>query len=545
MADPTELKKQRDRFLAFSFASADLFLEVSGAGLITFALGAAKSLTGVDDKKLMGQMWLNVFSTADRINLSTLQNRARDGQRCGPIAVTLDDKLAGGARVFLTALRLPGLDSFFVTVSFGGKLMQQIAEELKQREEYNFLSKDAFIDAATDIFSTARELKQDLNISLLDLPEKPPMRQRMGEKLWDKFMNAVRSILGASTVDGFAVAEVDVGKYSIVHDPSLGTTGLTMQIEKLAKEMDPEGAGFEVLIKTITTDLSALNEQETMKALVYTINEFDRKGTAMTIDSLNTGFRSYAKANATKAQTFKNIITQSKFDFHFQPIVQLNTRVLEHYELLTRFQQDGPTHEWIIFAEDIGMAPEFDLAVCDRAINHIQFKAGATRTRFAVNLSSLSIQNEAFLKTLQGKLTAHKDLASRLIFEITESTTIKNLDQAGLFIKTLQRHGFKICLDDFGSGASSPQVLQQLSVDYVKIDGRYTRHLLDSPRDAALMRSLVQLAKDLKITPIAERIETEEQHAAVTAMGITLAQGFLYSEPLQKPEYLPPMGSSA
>ena len=104
---------------------------------------------------------------------------------------------------------------FSFTVSFAGKVMQEIAEEIRQRDDYEFLGKEEFIAAASDAMETARELKQDLNISMLELPEKPPMRQRMGEKLWEKFMESVRSILGASAVDGFAIAEI--GSRQIQH----------------------------------------------------------------------------------------------------------------------------------------------------------------------------------------------------------------------------------------------------------------------------------------------------------------------------------------
>ena len=149
------------------------------------------------------------------------------------------------------------------------------------------------------------------------------------------------------------------------------------------------------------------------------------------------------------------------------------------------------------------------------------------------------MQNEQFFKTLIAKLDLHQHLAKRIIFEITESTTIKELDLVNNFIKVLQDRGFKVCLDDFGAGSASFQYLQKLHVDYLKIDGQYTRKLLTSQRDAVMVKNLARMCQDLGITAIAEVVESPEQAALIKEMGIPLAQGFLYSKPLLKPDFDP------
>ena len=123
------------------------------------------------------------------------------------------------------------------------------------------------------------------------------------------------------------------------------------------------------------------------------------------------------------------------------------------------------------------------------------------------------------------------------MFEITESTTIQDLDMVNHFIRILQDEGYKVCLDDFGAGSASFQYLHQLNVDYVKIDGSYTRKLLSSERDAIMLKNLSQMCMDLNIKVIAEMVEQEEQAERLRNMGIGYGQGYLFGKAKPSPEY--------
>ncbi len=539
MDKTTNIKKQRDRFLAFSFASADLFLEVNETGIVDFALGAARSLTGINEKTLIGQNWLTIFSNEDRHILTKMETRARAAERCGPYLVTLDQTLGNGQRAILTAIKMPNSDGLYITLGFSNAMMAQLSDMMKAQNEYELLDKDTFLLAAKDAIDVARATGQDLDMTLLDIENIGEIKSKMGNDWWDSFRGAVTELLCSQSADGQAAAEIDDGKYSILHDKSVTTDSLLAQLTALAQEKAPNEENIEIKGKTIQADIQSLSERDASKALVYTINEFERKGTSLNIETLNSGFKAYVSANAHKIQQFKTMIEQLSFDFHYQPVVDIDTLSVSHYEMLARFKNQGSTQEWIIFGEDIGMAADFDIAACERAINYLLYKSQGRDTKFAVNLSGQSIQNEQFFKTLLAKLDLNKHLAKRMIFEITESTTIKELDMVNNFIKTLQDRGYKVCLDDFGAGSASFQYLQSLHIDYLKIDGQYTRKLLTSQRDAVMVKNLARMCQDLGVTVIAEVVETIEQARMIKEMGIPLAQGFLYSKPLPKPDFEP------
>ena len=540
--DANDLKRQRDRFLAFSFASADLFVEIGADEHIVYTLGAARSLAGASDEGLKGRHWCDMFSQAEHTQLTAMLRRARDGQRCGPLVVTMDESIAGGRRAIVTGIRMPGSDHFYVTIGFSNALMDKLASEIRATGEFELLDKDSFLQTSKEALEIARAVGQDFDMTLVEIGKQTAIDARFGEQAAD-FKDRVTALLAGQSVDGQSVAETADGQFTVIHGHTVAAEQFQQQIEALFSEF-PGAGDLPVSSKTISAELDTLTDREATKALIYTVNEFERKGVDMNIDTLNTGFKAYVSANAHKIVQFKNIVSQFDFDFAFQPIVNLTSGDLSHYEMLCRFRAAGSTEDWIVFGEDIGMAPDLDIAICERAINFLLYKSANSRDRFAVNLSGQSMQNEPFFRTLMAKLSMSSELSSRLVFEITESTTIQDLQTVNSYVRALQDAGFKVCLDDFGSGSASFQYLQQLQVDYVKIDGAYTQRILESPRDAALVRNMAQMCKDLGIYVVAERIEVGEEARMLQGMGVGYGQGYFFSKPRPKPDYEPKVSAA-
>ena len=206
-------------------------------------------------------------------------------------------------------------------------------------------------------------------------------------------------------------------------------------------------------------------------------------------------------------------------------------------EILVRFEAGKSPYEMILFGEGIGLAPDFDLALISRVINYIVFNQKGTSTKFAANISGMSIQSETFFKTLMDMVTPHKGLGDRLKFELTESTEIKDLDKVNSYIKQMQSKGFQVCLDDFGAGSASFQYLHKLHVDYVKIDGAYSQSVMNSDRDAAMIKNLCNMCKDLKVRVVAEMMEKRVQAKLLEELGVGYGQGWLFGKPTEKPDY--------
>lgn len=530
-----DIKTQRDRFLAFAFASADLFIEISIEGKIVFALGATKTLTGKDEKSIMGRSWLELFAVHEQARMQSFYENCKTGKRSGPVLVNLNEML-GDRQAILTAFKLPGNRNFFVTFATGNALMSKIARMTIDAREAKPLGVDDFSQAAQEQIKQARAIGQDVGLTLFDFAPSADQKSKMGEDAWQKLQSSVGELLAGSAFDGQTAGQMGEGRITLIHEKDLSADDLRAQIQSLAKRIDPAGEGYDIKAKTVDVDVKSMSDRDASRALLYTLHEFERQGTEITIKSLQQSLETQIAANAQRIKELQTIIERTQFNLHFQPIIDLKTREATHYEMLCRFES-GNTADWISFCEDVGLAPQFDLAICDRAVQYIKFKGGTTRHKFSVNLSGQSIADAPFCEKLKSLLEKNKTLAERMMFEITESAHIKDLDKVGRFIKDLQHLGFKVALDDFGAGAASFQYLQKLEVDFVKIDGKYTRKLLSSERDMAMIKNLVQMCKDLNVKTIAECVESQAEADVLKAMGVDYAQGYLYGKAEPHPSY--------
>ncbi len=147
---------------------------------------------------------------------------------------------------------------------------------------------------------------------------------------------------------------------------------------------------------------------------------------------------------------------------------------------------------------------------------------------------------------LSGRQLIHPDLVDEIVaittetgvnpakveLEITESILLDDVDRSIKVLTDLKSHGLKLALDDFGTGYSSLTYLRRFPIDVVKIDRSFVDGIGDDPDNAAIVRSVVELAKTLGLTCIAEGIETDDDLAQIRDLGCDVAQGFLIAQPL-------------
>jgi EAL domain-containing protein (putative c-di-GMP-specific phosphodiesterase class I) len=184
----------------------------------------------------------------------------------------------------------------------------------------------------------------------------------------------------------------------------------------------------------------------------------------------------------------------------------------------------------VTFAEELGIIEQFDLVVCQRAVQYLMDEGRGSQARLAVNLSAQSVESDMFIDTLLELLKGTR-VADKLLFEITESTRIKDLKKTDMAIQRLRSQGFCVGLDDFGAGSASIDYLHALTVDFVKIDGTYVREILSDHRSALILKALCTLCRDLGVYTVAEMVETREQVAKLRELGLDCGQGYFFGKP--------------
>jgi EAL domain-containing protein (putative c-di-GMP-specific phosphodiesterase class I) len=194
-------------------------------------------------------------------------------------------------------------------------------------------------------------------------------------------------------------------------------------------------------------------------------------------------------------------------------------------------------NDFIEQAESMGIAHKMDYLLIEKAF--IQIKAQGYEGMLFVNLSPKALIVGEFVARVRHLAHEFSIQPSRIVFEITERETVSNLSLLEKFVLDVKLQGFSFAIDDFGSGYSSFQYIKRFPVDYIKIEGEFIRNMLNDEVYLAFIKSIVTLAKELKIKTIAEYVEDADILAAVTALGIDYAQGYHISRPspvIQVPE---------
>jgi len=148
-----------------------------------------------------------------------------------------------------------------------------------------------------------------------------------------------------------------------------------------------------------------------------------------------------------------------------------------------------------------------------------------------INLSGQTLGDDDFLEFVVEALDHTGVEPSQLCFEVSESAVVNNIDHAHRFISVLHGMGCRFALDDFGGGIGSFSNLKHLSVDYLKIDGAYTRNLDEDSVNRAMVGAMIKLARTLDFQVIAEQVEDQAAFQAVRGMGVDFVQGYVVERP--------------
>lgn len=236
------------------------------------------------------------------------------------------------------------------------------------------------------------------------------------------------------------------------------------------------------------------------------------------------------------SQRIRDAIEHGRFALACQPIVDTCTHRIASYEILIRMVGD---HRELILpggflpaAERFGLIKDIDQWVVTRAIDMLaKQRISAPSARYSVNLSAQTISDPKATEFIFEQLHAATLDPQALIFEITETAAISDLNAAKRFLARLHEIGCETALDDFGAGFSSFAYLQELPLDYVKIDGRFVRHMAQTPVDQAMVKSMNEIAHALGKKTVAEFVEDEETLRMLRQYGIDLVQGYHLGRP--------------
>jgi len=229
-------------------------------------------------------------------------------------------------------------------------------------------------------------------------------------------------------------------------------------------------------------------------------------------------------------------IKHEKFVLYYQPILNIQTNIISHYEALIRMIGDDgeiiPPISFIPIAEQNGLISLIDRYVLERAIRQqVALSNEGEKVTIAINLSGRAFEDSGLLAFIQKQIFDSGADPTRLIFEITETEAVADMAAARLLMTALKKLGCKFALDDFGVGFASFTYLKELPVDYVKIDGSFIRDLPEKRDNQIFVKALSDVAKGFGKKTVAEFVDSEETIRLLNSFHVDYAQGYYVGKP--------------
>ncbi|WP_082577275.1 MULTISPECIES: GGDEF domain-containing protein [unclassified Massilia] len=231
-------------------------------------------------------------------------------------------------------------------------------------------------------------------------------------------------------------------------------------------------------------------------------------------------------------------VREGEFLLYYQPIVSSRTRQIEGFETLMRWKHPTlgmvPPVRFIPIAETNGLINLLGAWALKAALVQLrQFEEVAKRDLYiSVNISPRQFRNDRFLNVLDDALDFSGAPGDKLVLEITEGTLMVDPAHAEAILTKMAERNARIAIDDFGTGYSSLAYLKRFPISVLKIDRAFIKDLPASTKDAAICNAVLDLAKHLDLSVVAEGVETEEQLTYVESRGCDYVQGYLTGKPM-------------
>lgn len=353
----------------------------------------------------------------------------------------------------------------------------------------------------------------------------PAARERIVATLGRRIGHVARELLGRSMV----IAREGTAGFI------LAATGLTdaraaHAAERLAETMrEPVLISERPLLLAIQSGLAWSVGGDTADTLL-------RRASAAQVEGGGSGGDG-PDADDDLARDVTAAIDGGAIDILFQPQVEMASGRITGVEALARWQHPvrGEIGAIALFAaaERAGVSLSLSDHVQRRALSlAAAWPAPLAALRLSINLTALDLSRAGTADVLLDRIDRSGFPRDRLTIEVTEGELIAELDQAATLLGGLRSGGCRVAIDDFGTGYSSLAYLKALPVDYLKLDRRLTLDIEGSVRGRVVVRGVIDIARSLGLTLIAEGVESEAQRDLLAAEGCQLYQGFLCSPPI-------------
>jgi len=234
----------------------------------------------------------------------------------------------------------------------------------------------------------------------------------------------------------------------------------------------------------------------------------------------------------------------NEIKLYFQPKISLANREVISAEVLSRWMHPSKglmyPNEYIHIAENSNLIIKYDNYIIEKSFAQIKEWENSefNSLSLSVNISARQFKSKEFLSKIEELLKKYDIDPEKIEFEITETLAMDNIENSIEILEKIKNLGFKISIDDFGSGYSSLNYLKKLPYDTIKIDREFIKDLHIDNDDIIITKLIVQLAKTLNKKVVAEGVEIDEHIKILESIGCDYVQGYYFAKPMSKEDFL-------
>lgn len=547
-----ELEGERNFVLGVLNTAHAVILTQDAEGEILMVNRFGAELVGLESDRLVGRLFAALLDTEEQENILANLKRLAYGET-GSFQHESRLLRPDGASRYVSwyHARLPHRDGERHEILSVG---MDISEKIQAEESLDWL---AGHDSLTGLMNRARfenELEEVLAASqryghtgallMINLDQFKDVNDSSGHEVGDAMLRKVAARLLETAMDGHLVARLGGDEFAVIlQDMDEVTAGETA--DRYCRALMQIALPGEGRIHRVSASIGVAlfpahgsRRTDLMTSVGLALRRAKEAGrNGWSIFNENELGKQRIHERVYWNEKVKQVLSDGRFDMLFQPIRDVRSGDITHYEALLRVHGDEgdvlPPDQFIQAAERSGLMQAMDERIIDRVMQHqAQLRAQGIQTRLSINLSGLSFRNANLLTHIRHCAEQHAVDPDSIIFEITETAAVADIDSACQMVEAIRAQGYLFALDDFGVGFSSLHYLKRLPVDYVKIDGSFIRNLDQSEDDRVLVKALVEISRAFGQQTVAEFVDSQAVLDVLQELGVDYAQGYFIAKPL-------------
>lgn len=561
-----DLENEKDFVMSLLDTAHAVIVIQNSRGQIEMINRYGSDLAGKSNEQLVRTSFSNLLSYRDdmpdtRYQINELSKGVRNEFSHEAEFIRFD-----GKRVFMAMFhsRLPKNDEF------GNKILT-IALDISQRkqaEEYlawlathdaltGLVNRRHFVDELDKILKSAMRYGQSGAVLSLNLDQFKDVNDTSGHEVGDNLLKSVARVLRKQARDTDLVARLGGDEFAMIL-PQADELEAAETAEKVCSALNKikiraKNDFYYYVSASIGAVIFPQQGKNSAELLAHAdmamlhAKEAGRNCWRLFADDHKT--RTRVNERVYWNEMVKRTLEEDSFEMYYQPIQNLRTKSISHFEALLRIFDDKneavSSQKFILSAENSGAIQELDMRIISRVFRHkAHLESMGIDVILAINLSGLSFKNVNLVGHIESLFQRYQINKKSIIFEITETAAVSDAQGTLEMMNIIKNSGYRFSLDDFGVGFSSLYYLKKFPFYFVKIDGSFVRNLAEDVDDQVLVKALVEVAQSFGQFTIAEYVETSECWALLKSLNVDYAQGYFIGKPVPAEQIWPQLSAA-